>query len=91
MIDFLAMKTIASVCLLYVVTFITGGHTYRTIVPNGSFPVGHVIQEGDFDRGLFGSNDKADLDLATDPKAVIGHTVVKQLHAGSNLHMADIR
>ena len=72
--------------VLYICLF---GHMYRTIVPRDSFPVGYVIQAGDFDRGWFGSTDN--LDLATDPKAVIGHKVVKKLHAGTNIRMSDIQ
>jgi hypothetical protein len=72
--------------IAYVLIF---GHTYKTLVPKGTLPVGYVIQDGDFTRGFFGSTDKED--LATDPRLVVGHTVIKEIRAGSSIHMSDIQ
>ena len=63
-------------------------HHYKTIVPLGSYPVGHVIQADDFRRGDFWSTDV--LDYATDPSQVIGHVVLKPIQGGGNVRLSDV-
>jgi flagella basal body P-ring formation protein FlgA len=63
-------------------------HHYKTVVPRGSYAVGEVIQANDLNRGDFWSSDV--MDLATDPRQVIGHTVLKPLRPGSYIRLSDV-
>lgn len=83
--ELLAMKTELWLLNLILSLFL---HHYKTIVPCGSFPVGHVIQAGDFTRGDFWSSDA--MDLATDPRQVVGHTVLKPFYGGRNVRLSDV-